>query len=269
VPSSDEWSIAIAEWATDGRPEGETVYLSLDLEAINEIGNDRWGIEQGFDDFLKSLREKLYITSPPGWNRTELVLPTGKPLRGGVPDCTAFLAFLVICAAKRGERMPEYVGEGTEFFFPWVKKLLGGLPSVGRSGLGELESGGTVAPEVALWQRWNEYLRSRGFECLKGSTHHGSKKNWGYALDQSILTFSCRRTLAGLNIAQIRAFTTWKNRRRAGRLVNCPIAHATKHLKSLLNNRWEDERVQEAVCRVIEGAPQGPRPSRGFVLCVG
>jgi hypothetical protein len=260
VPSADDWSLAIAEWVTAGRRPGETVYLSVDPNALDSIGVDVFGIEEGYSDFIKALREALGVSTNAGWKSTRLVLPRSRRLQNGVPSCTAFLTLLVVCAARRGEKINEYEGAGTELFFPWLRKILGGVPVSTRTGLGELDS--TPAPEILLWKIWAEYLGRCGFRSVPQTNYLGSKANWGYALDQAILTFSCRKLLTRMPGGEYLIFRRWIMRREAGRITDPPIPRATKHLRNLLVHRWEDEHVREAVLGAIEGAPSGPRPSK-------
>ncbi len=245
---------------TEGRREEERVYLSVDSDALGRLARDKWGLDEGFEDFLIAIRRQLGVRAEHQGLETPLSLPPQGDIAGGVPVCTAFLAFLVVCAARRGERVPEYPGGGTELFFPWVRHLLGGKPVATRSGLGELDA--TPAPEPALWRRWARYLERRGFRSVPETSYQGPKAVWGYALDQAILTYSCRTTLAALTVQERRALRGWARRRETGRRTDPPLARATKHLLELLVDRWEDEHVREAILGAVEGAPPGPRPGR-------
>ena len=262
MATADEWSCAIAEWATQDRDEGETIYLSVDERSLNEIAATKWGLDQGYDDFFEAIKAQLGVPAQAGWERApNLKLPSGLPLNQGVPKCTAFLAFLVVCASHRGEDLPGYEG-GREVFFPWVKKLLGGRPQMSREGLGEFTDLSYGAPELSLWKRWSEYLVKSDFEPVPDTKYRGTKANWGYALDQAILTVSCRKGLEKLTRSQRESLVRVLDMRNHGRDVALPMTFSTRHLNDLLMNRYGEAQVREAVLGALQGAPPGPRPAR-------
>ena len=267
MPGANEWSKVIASWITQDRAQGETIYMSVDEDTIDTMARERWGITAGFEDFRQALRDQLSIPATDGWyDAQSLRLPGHNLLEGRVPECTAFLALLVVCASHRGERVPDYEGGDTaEFFFPWVRKMLGGRPRASRSGLGQFGNG---APENDLWWCWGKYLKELGFAPVPPTSYQGAKINWGYALDQAILTASCRRILRGLDIYARNDFLNQIRRKSADRLATLAVPGATKHLQQLLQDRWGDPQVREEVINTFEGAPAGPRPNLGHVKVV-
>ena len=233
MPSADDWSREIAKWVTEGRREGERVYLSVEADTLDRLARYAWRLDDGFEDFLMAIRRQLGVRAEPQWLNTPLSLPPQSEIAGGVPACTAFLAFLVVCAGRRGDRIPEYPGSSTELFFPWVRRLLGGKPVATRSGLGVLSA--IPAPEPVFWRRWARFLERQGFRSVPGTSYQGAKANWGYALDQAILTCSCRRTLSALNVHERRTLRQWMSRREAGRLTEPPVPPPQLNI---LSNCW-------------------------------
>lgn len=153
----DEWNKAIAEYFISGLSSGTTVYLSVDEEALMEIGaqfeqlqadNVNW-----VEDFKKAVRSKCVIGDT-------VYLPRGSGYQSDqIPRCVAFLAAMVLAAHYMIGEEDENITISPSNYFMRLREVLG-LP---------IEDGGRpkglhqAGIEVYLWMIWNRWLIDNGW----------------------------------------------------------------------------------------------------------
>lgn len=175
MPTYPEWNRALIVFATHGVPQGEYVFLPMDGEAIEAVGqtlqtptpDDGW-----VSDFKLAVRSQCVSKGQIDLKRIK------NPMRDGdTPRYVAFLAAMVLAAHYMGEDEDKGI-HGTDYF-THLNIVFGLDPGTHRAGL---ESG----EEEALWTDWQRWLRSQGFlsSLEKGA---GKYKFISYPISQTLL----------------------------------------------------------------------------------
>lgn len=181
----EQWNAAIADYFVSGLPTGATVYLSVDDDALMDIGrrflrtgpaNKDW-----VEDYLLTVRDKCVV---------------GEEVRIGrvrdanadeLPKCVAFLGAMVLAASRMAD---EEVITESNYFTP-LRRVLG---------LTDVESGRprglqTSGVEELLWLSWNRWIIRKGF-LPSAERGKGSTKYIHYSLSQALLREGDKRRLA-------------------------------------------------------------------------
>lgn len=185
VAGYELWNAAIAEYFVSGLPTGATVYLSVDDDALVDIGrrflragpaNQDW-----VEDYLSAVRAKCIVG---GEVRLGRVRGTGAD---EVPECVAFLGAMVLAASRMADE--EAITE-SNYFTP-LRRVLD---------LTDVESGRprglqTSGVEEQLWLAWNRWIIRKGF-LPSAERGKGSAKYIHYPLSQALLREGDKRRLA-------------------------------------------------------------------------
>lgn len=222
-----EWNKAIVEYFVGGLPAGATVYLSVDEDAILDIGHrflrEKSGHVDWVEDFLSAVRARCVLG---GEVRLDRVRGNGPD---GLPNCVAFLGAMVLAAHRMAD---EEATTESNYFTP-LRRVFG--LSDGEWGRPRgLQSGA----EESLWLAWNRWIVVRGFlpsaERGRGRTY----KYIHYALCQALLREGDKRRLARMfrESARSRLISKeWdKNKLSAWLRMNVRLFH-TQHLRELFH----------------------------------
>ncbi|MEH1768413.1 MAG: hypothetical protein V7L27_29605 [Nostoc sp.] len=248
-----EWNQALIFYFTTGLPRGKRVYLSVDNEILEQIGqkfNQKIEDSNWSDDFRRAVREEVVAQG-----RVNLAKLQGRNL-DGLPQGVAFLGAMVLAANEMVDE--EEISE--ENYFKRLKAVLG-LPTSENGRPPGMKFG--KQGEEPLWKDWNLWLMINGF---MPSAHRGcgGKIYINYSISQSLLRRTDKNRLVQLFnekqwTAQWDAMTLFAGvRREAHRL--------STHLKQLLtDNRERYEAVAESIHEIYqqwqaEGRPAVVRP---------
>ena len=177
----DEWNKAIAEYFVSGLSSGSTVYLSVDEDALMEIGarfeKSEIDLDTWVEDFTEAVRSKCVIGDT-------VYLPQGSGYQSDqIPRCVAFLAAMVLAAHYM-------IGEETEDetilqtnYFTRLRQVLG----LSDEETGRPEGLLPAGIEENLWLTWNRWLIGNGW--LHSAEHGQSNYNKfiNYPLSQALL----------------------------------------------------------------------------------
>lgn len=244
-----EWNQALIFYFTTGLPRGKRVYLSVDNEILEQIGqkfnqkieNSNWS-----DDFRRAVREEVVAQG-----RVNLAKLQGRN-SDGLPQGVAFLGAMVLAANEMVDE--EEISE--ENYFKRLKAVLGLPTSENGRPLG-MKIG--KQGEEPLWEDWNLWLMINGF---MPSAHRGcgGRIYINYSISQSLLRRTDKNRLVQLFnekqwTAQWDAMTLFAGvRREAQRL--------STHLKQLLtDNRERYEAVAESIHEVYQQWQAEGRPA--------
>jgi hypothetical protein len=262
--TADDWSLAISRHITGDLAPGSTVYLSIDEGVLDHIAGDGEWPGSGAESFLEAVRDQLRVPFASGepWTEAKLRIPSPQSVLGdGTPACTAFLSFLVLCASKCGDPIPGLSSDNT--FFPYVKQLLGGVPSQTRSGLGGLQyASGQRAPELQRWHSWDRFVTNLGFNTPAKTKHGVGRQYWGLALDQVILTSADRKFLSDQSDQMKRQIRNALTQAEKGIFRRVPLFERRTHLSALWERRWADNDVTQALRNGLDGVPGCRNPVR-------
>jgi hypothetical protein len=178
----DAWNKAIAAYFTAGAAKGSPIFLSLDLEAIEDIAArfvDEGVCGDPLLDFTKAVRRQCVSSSGDHLN-----LDTLQGKDGEVPAGVAFLGLMVFAAYN----MQEEEGVDESNYFLRLREVLGLPHFQGRP------DGMPPGAEESLWIEWNKHLTSAGFQptAERGA---GPQTYLRYVLSQAILRESDKQFL--------------------------------------------------------------------------
>lgn len=239
MPNYREWNQALVSYFTSGVPRGTKVYLSIDDDLLERIGQDlaqapktdSWSA-----DFHAAVREKVVFEGQITLNNLQ-----GRDA-DGFPRSVAFLGATVLAAYQMAET--DKISELN--YFKRLREVLG-LSGVGRPP--GMKSG--EAAEEPLWKDWNRWLMEQGFLPSAKRGRGGSKTYINYPISQTLLRRTDKDRLQVLfNQRQ------WKAPWDAMTLfahVRCEAQGLPQHLKELLSeNRQRYEAVAEVIHEVYE-----------------
>lgn len=193
----DEWNKAIAEYFISGLSSGSTVYLSVDEDALMEIGAR---FEQSGSDSVNWVEDFTAAVQFKCVTGDTVYLPRSSGYQSDqIPRCVVFLAAMVLSAHYM-------IGEETEDetilqtnYFKRLRQVLG---------LSDEETGrpvGLMPPgiEEDLWEEWNRWLISNGWlhSAEQGQSNHNKFIN--YPLSQALLREADQEVLERLFRQQV------------------------------------------------------------------
>ena len=240
----DEWNKAIAEYFVSGLSSGTTVYLSVDEQALVEIGTRFEQPEDDYVDWVEDFIEAVKLECIIG--NIVYLGQISKYQSDLIPRCVVFLAAMVLAAY-------HMIGEETDAntisqinYFTRLRQVLGLPHEEGGRPEGLLPAG----VEENLWQIWNRWLISNG---LLPSAEHGRtgyNKYINYPLSQALLREADKDSLEHLfcdteNIGQLRR--TW-DRDTVGSWVR-KQQFGSRHLRELVQEN--DFRRYEAITDAV------------------
>lgn len=193
----DEWNNAIAEYFVSGLSSGTTVYLSVDEDALMNIGTR---FEQSeidhvnwVEDFTEAVRSKCVIGD-------KVFSPQGSGYQSDrIPRCVAFLAAMVLAAH-------HMIGEETEDetilqtnYFKRLRQVLG----LSEEETGRPEGLLPAGIEEYLWKIWNRWLIDNGWLHSAEQGQSNYNKFINYPLSQALLRETDQEVLERLFRQQV------------------------------------------------------------------
>jgi len=178
----DAWNHAIASYFTAGAAKGSPIFLSVDVEALEEIAASFLDEPVAGDpvlDFVAAVKHRCVMPFRDAVNIDGL-----KTAIGEVPGGVGFLGLLVFAAYN----MQEEEGIDESNYFLRLRKVLE-LPHYrGRP------EGLPAGAEEALWKAWNRHLAAQGLQdtAERGA---GPQTYLRYILSQAILRESDKQFL--------------------------------------------------------------------------
>jgi hypothetical protein len=174
MTSYDEWNRKILTYVTEGIPLGTKVYLSIDDDALRDIGSTlakKREVHDYVTDFKLAIRSRCV-------QRGKVQIATLIPKESSVaePPYVAFLSATVLAAQHMGEE--EEISHMD--YFTRLNKILGFSDCSGRP------PGLSSGSEEVLWKHWNTYLRSRGF-LPSARSGVGPRRYIQYPISQTLL----------------------------------------------------------------------------------
>lgn len=247
------WNNAIFKYITNGIPLGSRVYLAIDRDAIEEIGDlleEPVQVDSWVDDFLLAVRQKCIKQ---GEVQVKRLLPRRLNTEE-FPPYIAFLSATVLAATYMSGDEEDEISSTN--YFRRLNEVLGFPESGGRpKGM----SGGKESEEP-LWQHWNKFLSAKGFMPTAKPGPEGARRYINYPISQTLLReadkdnlwahFTSRNWSFHLDIDTVAA----RIRRNA--------EYLNQHLRSLLNVQDADntsryEALLEAIYDVYESWQTG------------
>jgi len=231
-----QWNQALISYFTTGIPQGSQIYLSVDNDVLESIG--QYFSPSGGNwcaDFCAAVKKEVIVDG-----QVKLSHLQGRDEQG-LPKSVAFLSAMVLAAYHMAE--DEEVNQSN--FFRRFKEILD-LPISGNSRpIGMKE-------EELLWQDWALWLRQNGF-VPSAQRGEGSRTYINYPISQTLLRQSDKDQLCKLFNEK-----HWKAPWDAQTLivrVRQDTSKFSKHLQALLSadqlkSRYEV--VAEAIHEVYE-----------------
>ncbi len=263
MPTYLEWNHALVEHFTRNVPRHSPVRLGVNDEALFEIFATQFNrpeatAEDASTDFLSAVRSACVVGQT-------VKLPRIAFTEDGEPTWIAFLAAMVDAAFRM---IDDDDGAGHNYF----GRLRGvlGLNSApdnrdNRPDGMKIQQITYHAPEVPLWQRWNNWLSEQGW-IPTATLRQTERRHWSdYPISQTLLRDGDRQKIAAM----------LEEERASGRLPVSPdleriaaflrrsVARMPKHLQPLIRreNRMDLDRFEEMVQEVLELAlGQGTAP---------
>lgn len=165
-----DWNQAILQHVVSGKPTGSHIYLSIDEDALTEIG-DELGIFDARPDFLAAIRHHCLKSG-------RVIVSRLHPQNNSdLPPYAGFLAAMVLAAHEMSEDGEISLAD----YFTRFNQILGFGEESGRP------SGMNTGVEEPLWQHWNGYLRQKGYIPTAKQGPDGSQRYIRYPISQALL----------------------------------------------------------------------------------
>jgi len=234
------WNQALVSYFTTGMAQGSQIYLSVDDDVLESIGQNLLSPEIGGNscaDFCAAVKKAVIVDGQVKLSHLQ------ERDEQGLPKSVAFLSAMVLGAYRMAE--DEDVDQNN--FFQRFKEILD-LPISEYSRPFGMKSG----EEESLWQDWALWLRQNGF-VPSAQRGEGSRTYINYPISQTLLRQSDKDQLCKIfNDKQ------WKTQWDAQTLlvrVRQETSKFSKHLQELLTGhqlRSRYEVVAEAIHDVYE-----------------
>ncbi|MEK8018167.1 MAG: hypothetical protein VSS75_014935 [Candidatus Parabeggiatoa sp.] len=169
-----QWNQALISYFTSGMPQGSKIYLSVDEEVLESIGQYFSSSPTGGNwcaDFCVAVKQEVIVDE-----QVKLSHLPGKDEQG-LPKGVAFLGAMVLAAYQMAE--DEEVNQSN--FFQRFKEILDLHKSEYSRPLG-MKSG----EEESLWQDWALWLRQKGL-VPSAQQGEGSRIYINYPISQTLL----------------------------------------------------------------------------------
>lgn len=245
-----QWNEAIAEYFAYGLTPGDTFYLSVDEEALIEIGT-RLSQDEPLDavqDFEMAVREKCVVGG-------QVRLPQTTPERTGEPpQCVAFLGTMVLAA----HRMAPDDDIAEINYFTRLREILDMTGERGRPP--GLTAPG--APEEGLWLAFNTWILHSGWQPSAERGPDGPMKFTNYPMSQSLLRAGDKEKLErDFRDAESDLGRDSDYERIGAWFFNRATAFSTHHIRTLAQEATTDryEAIADAVYNVY-GSIDWDRP---------
>ena len=245
-----EWNQALIFYFTTSLPRGKRVYLSVDNEILEQIGqkfNQKIEDSNWSNDFRRAVREEVVAQG-----RVNLAKLQGRNL-DGLPQGVAFLGAMVLAANDMADE--EEISDDN--YFKRLRAVLG-LPTAENGRPLGIKFG--KQGEEPLWEDWNLWLMANGFMPSAHRGRGGRTTYINYPISQSLLRCTDKVRLVQLFnekqwTAQWDAMTLFASVRRETQRLST-------HLKQLITeNRERYEAVAESIHEVYQQWQAQGRPA--------
>jgi hypothetical protein len=191
----DRWNRALAEWATAGIREGETVYLAIEDRILLKIRRQFLGIAGGnTEEAVREFTAAVQFRCLRSGEHAVDLWDVGGTCSDGLPRCVGFLGAMVLAAYRMRTDWEDAqtVSVTDRDYFTRLREILD-LPVEDGTRPAGLKRD---APEVTLWEQWNRWLRRHGWQssAMPGAGRYD--KNINYPLSQAILRQGDKARLA-------------------------------------------------------------------------
>lgn len=232
-----QWNQAIASYFTSGIPRGTRVYLSVDDDILDRIGEE-FGLHPSsntwIEDFLWAVRKQVFFEE-----RIDLEGICRCDAKG-YPQGITFLATTVLAAYQMAEE--EEIDESN--YFQRLKEIFTITTKSHRP------PGLTVGSEELLWKNWNKWLMRQGFLPSAQQGRSRRDKFINYPISQSLLRRADKDRLRFLfNEKQWK--TQWDEMTLLAN-IRREVSRFPQHLKQLLEDRQRYEAVAETIHEVYQ-----------------
>jgi hypothetical protein len=242
MASYNEWNKAITEHFVSV-PAGETIYLSVDSDVLNEIGQRAFGeiIEADWvEDFEAAVRGECVKNGQIDLSNIYGIGPDG------VPRGVAFLAAMVLAAHRMAEEDDEEEKVSDTNYFTRLQEVFGFNGKGRPPGLRE------AGVEVPLWETWNHWIIEKGWLPSAEKGRDQVNRYINYPISQSLLREGDKERLERRLRQSERAGRlkrTWDQDRLGTWLRVNADQFTPRHLQALI--REPDPRHYEAVVDAI------------------
>src|SRR5215213_8265504 len=173
----DDWNTAIAQYFVSGLPAGATVYLSVDNDALEDIGfrtfkdapRATW-----IEDFEAAVRVQCVRN-----NQIDLQSIQGET-SDGLPGGVAFLGAMVLAAHRMAEEDYEDERVSDSNYFRRFREVFGLIGSGRPSSL-------QPHSEIPLWEDWNRWILQKGWLPSADYGPDTASRYINYPLSQALL----------------------------------------------------------------------------------
>ncbi|MBD2580160.1 hypothetical protein [Oscillatoria sp. FACHB-1406] len=233
--SYTDWNQALADYFVRGVARGTYVYLSVDEDVLERIGNnfDNSPIDGKWShDFRRAVRDKVIFEGQVNLKSVQGHTPQG------LPQGIAFLGATVLAAYRMAEE--EKIDQNNYFRRLQEVLFISPVQSCRPRGM-------KPGDEEPLWQEWKRWLMEQGF-LTSAQQGEGPTKYISYPISQSLLRRSDKERLCQLfkekqwHIPLDAQILITRIRQEASRL--------TRHLKDLLAGARSAQRY-EAIAESI------------------
>lgn len=184
-----DWNRAIIEYFVGGLPAGATVFLSVDNDALKDIGHRFLGEDIGGEsvqDFEAAVR---YECVRGGQINLEDISGVG---RDNLPRGVAFLAAMVLAAHRMAEEEDEDERVSDTNYFTRLREVFG---FTGKGRPPGLQQAGVEEP---LWETWNRWIIEKGWLPSADYGLDTVNRYINYPLSQSLLREGDKEKLEGV-----------------------------------------------------------------------
>jgi hypothetical protein len=235
-----KWNQALISYFTTGMPQGSQIYLSVDDDVLESIGQNFLSPEIGGNscaDFCAAVKKEVIVDG-----QVKLSHLQGLNEQG-LPKSVAFLGAMVLAAYRMAE--DEEVNQSN--FFRRFKEILD-LPISEYSRPRGMKSGA----EEPLWQDWAFWLRQKGF-IPSAQPGDGSRIYINYPISQTLLRQSDKDQLCKL-FHEKQWKTQWDEQTLIVR-IRQETTRFSQHLQELFTSyqfKSRYEAISEAIHEVYE-----------------
>lgn len=173
-----EWNKAIIEYFVGGLPAGAPVYLSVDDDALRDLGHSYFASEVGgrpVEDFEAAVRSECVIGGQINLDNISGVGPDELP-RGA-----SFLAAMVLAGYRMAEEEDEQDRVSDTNYFTRLREVFG---FAGRGRPPGLHPAGVEEP---IWETWNRWVIQKGWLPSAEYGLDSVNRYINYPLSQSLL----------------------------------------------------------------------------------
>jgi len=243
-----EWNQALISYFLKGVPRGSKIYLSVDDDVLDRMGQGFFltlsGSDNWSDDFQEAIRKDVIIDKQVNLNRIQ-----GRD-KNDNPNCVAFLGACVLAAYRMANE--DKISELN--YFKRLREILN-LPGSPRPQ--GMKSGKDA--EEPLWKAWNYWLWEQGFQP-SAYPGRGPQKYINYPISQCLLRQADKDKLQVLFAAK-QWTVSWDAQTLLTQIRREPLSH---HLQELvMENKQRTEIVAEVIHEVyqqwqVQGSPATP-----------